>query len=260
MIHPVTCLRCPPRNGIGRQSRVSQARCQTYFLFASIDYSFCCHLWTLQACNRTLWRLGELTIALHSYVRARTCYVTLGHLSTLPSLRSQASAFGVQIKSWQQRYILTSELGLATSHAGGATKSRHYHSSFLLLQVHVFFLVSRLWARRGLGRFHIPILLHKRVFGLAVLRLWTREVEMLILRVADHHVAVRMLLLKMFPHYLPLHSPNRPSKVLKNKYYYTPVHYVSPVITILSYPTPRNLLILYRAVKKQTNKCKKQQA
>jgi hypothetical protein len=49
------------------------------------------------------------------------------------------------------------------------------------VQIHLFFLASRLWMRRGFERLHIPILRHKGAFWLAVLQLWTREVILLIL-------------------------------------------------------------------------------
>jgi hypothetical protein len=44
-----------------------------------------------------------------------------------------------------------------------------------IVQVHLFFLASRLWVRRVFGRLHIPVLLHRGVSGLVVLQLWSRD-------------------------------------------------------------------------------------
>jgi hypothetical protein len=67
------------------------------------------------------------------------------------------------------------------------------HSIRVQIQIHLFFLVSRLWVRRGFGRVHIPILLHKGVFGLVVLKLWTREVVLLTLPSCDTKVQTDIL-------------------------------------------------------------------
>jgi hypothetical protein len=62
--------------------------------------------------------------ALHQFHSTTDCLslfvVWTLKIQTAANLRLHASAFGVQTKSWQQRYILPPKLGIATSRIGGA--------------------------------------------------------------------------------------------------------------------------------------------